>query len=175
MVPFSQYFSHRWRQQVSLLRVVLQKIGHPARSSPGSIGAASSLVTTQIHVPPAISSKLPAFSAAAGLRAQQRPQLLFFQTLTSQFSGYPGVYPAGDMATSVRPNSLRFLLFPRNASLGMLRNGISICGESTNKLRNGGGRRERPQYPGGEVRRNNTCGKGHSTLRCLRGFLFSAR
>src|SRR6266852_4589071 len=29
-MPSSQHFSHRWRQQVSLLRVVLQKVGHPA-------------------------------------------------------------------------------------------------------------------------------------------------
>src|SRR5260370_39324813 len=29
-MSFAQHFSHRWWQQVSLLRVVLQKIGHPA-------------------------------------------------------------------------------------------------------------------------------------------------
>src|SRR6266700_5965056 len=29
-MPFSQHFSHGWWQQIGLLRVVLQKIGHPA-------------------------------------------------------------------------------------------------------------------------------------------------
>src|SRR5208283_2478542 len=50
-MPLSQHLSHRRWQQIRLLWVVLQKIGHPALLPSGSIDAASSPVTTQTRVP----------------------------------------------------------------------------------------------------------------------------
>src|SRR5208283_4216000 len=51
-MPLSQHLSHRRWQQIRLLWVVLQKIGHPALLPSGSIDAASSPVTTQTRYPP---------------------------------------------------------------------------------------------------------------------------
>src|SRR5208282_4885812 len=50
-MPLSQHLSHRRWQQIRLLWVVLQKIGHPALLPSGSIDAASSPVTTQTRPP----------------------------------------------------------------------------------------------------------------------------
>jgi hypothetical protein len=72
---------------------------------------------------------------------------------------------------------LQSVLVSLNTFLSIYKEGLPVSGERTTRSTSGGGRgrRVRRQCPSAEVRRRNTCGRERPTLRCLRGFLFSAR
>ncbi len=129
------------------------------------------------------------------LHTQQSPQPISFHMLIAQLADTPGGGPARqsrltkDHAISARLAALRAsaLSFPHTSHespvrcssnyfyRGAYKEGRSIIGGRTDQPTTGGGRRAQRQFPCAAVRRRNTCDRARSTLRCLRGSLFSAR